>query len=83
MRSARAKALKIASALWCSLVAAGGDVEFAARGAGERMKEVTQHLGGQFTDAFATEFGLPFEADAAPEVDERMARQSSMGRTKP
>ena len=53
------------------VVSAGGDVEVAARGAGERMKEVTQHLGGQFTDAFAAEFGLPFEADAAPEVDER------------
>jgi len=53
------------------VVSAGGDVEVAARGAGERMEEVTQHLGGQFADAFAAEFGLPFEADAAPEVDER------------
>ena len=70
MRRARAKALKMASALWWSLSPRAEIVEVAPCGARERVEEVAEHLRRNVADPLAAEFGVPFEVDAASEVEE-------------
>ena len=52
------------------VLAAGRDLQVAARGAAERVEEVAEHFGGYVADPFTAEFGIPFEVDASPEVEE-------------
>ena len=52
------------------VLAAGRDLQVAARGAAERVEEVAEHLRGDVADPLAAELRLPLEVDPPAEVEE-------------
>ena len=71
MRRARAKALKIASALWWSLSPRAAIWRLHRAAHANEWKKWRNISVGHVADPLAAEFGVPFEVDAAPEVEER------------